>query len=71
MACTCAAAPFERNKAIQRKSSAWGGSSATTAAASAYVSLAADGDAKYLYEKFGFVETTPVTVNMEYIAPRS
>jgi GNAT superfamily N-acetyltransferase len=39
--------------------------------ASAYVSLAADGDAKYLYEKFGFVETTPVTVNMEYIAPRS
>ena len=38
--------------------------------ASAYVSLAADGDAKYLYEKFGFVETTPVTVNMEYIAPR-
>jgi GNAT superfamily N-acetyltransferase len=39
--------------------------------ASAYVSLAADGDAKYLYEKFGFVETTPATVNMEYIAPRS
>jgi len=39
--------------------------------ASAYVSLAADGDAKYLYEKFGFVETTPVTVNMEYLAPRS
>lgn len=38
--------------------------------ASAYVSLAADGDAKYLYEKFGFVETTPATVNMEYIAPR-
>ena len=38
--------------------------------ASAYVTLAADGDAKYLYEKFGFVETTPVTVNMEYIAPR-
>lgn len=38
--------------------------------ASAYVSLAADGDAKYLYEKYGFVETTPVTVNMEYIAPR-
>lgn len=38
--------------------------------ASAYVSLAADGDAKYLYEKFGFVETTPHTVNMEYVAPR-
>jgi GNAT superfamily N-acetyltransferase len=38
--------------------------------ASAYVSLGADGDAKYLYEKFGFVETTPHTVNMEYIAPR-
>lgn len=38
--------------------------------ASAYVSLAADGEAKYLYEKFGFVETTPATVNMEYIAPR-
>ena len=37
---------------------------------SAYVSLAADGDAKYLYGKFGFVETTPHTVNMEYIAPR-
>lgn len=39
--------------------------------ASAYVSLGADGDAKHLYEKFGFVETTPATVNMEYIAPRS
>ncbi|HEX5663663.1 MAG TPA: GNAT family N-acetyltransferase [Xanthomonadaceae bacterium] len=39
--------------------------------ASAYVSLAADGDAKYLYEKFGFLETTPHTVNMEYIAPRT
>ncbi len=38
--------------------------------ASAYVSLSADGDAKYLYEKFGFVDTTPDTVNMEYIAPR-
>jgi GNAT superfamily N-acetyltransferase len=34
---------------------------------SAYVTLAADGDAKYLYEKFGFVETTPHTVNMEYV----
>ena len=38
--------------------------------ASAYVSLGADGDAKYLYQKFGFVDTTPATVNMEYIAPR-
>lgn len=37
---------------------------------SAYVVLAADGDAKYLYAQFGFVETTPHTVNMEYIAPR-
>lgn len=33
---------------------------------SAVVSLAADGDAKYLYARFGFVETTPLTVNMEY-----
>lgn len=33
---------------------------------SAVVSLVADGDAKYLYEKFGFVETTPHSVNMEY-----
>lgn len=37
---------------------------------SAYVSLAADGDAKHLYAQFGFVDTTPVSVNMEYIAPR-
>jgi GNAT superfamily N-acetyltransferase len=34
---------------------------------SAYVSLVADGDAKHLYEKFGFVETAPVSVNMEYV----
>ncbi|WP_396616958.1 GNAT family N-acetyltransferase [Lysobacter soli] len=33
---------------------------------SAVVSLAADGDAKHLYAKFGFVETTPLSVNMEY-----
>ena len=33
---------------------------------SAVVSLAADGDAKHLYAKFGFVETTPFSVNMEY-----
>ena len=37
----------------------------------AYVTLAADGDAKHLYAKFGFVETAPVSVNMEYLAPRS
>lgn len=34
---------------------------------SAYVTLVADGDAKFLYAKFGFVETTPVSVNMEYV----
>jgi GNAT superfamily N-acetyltransferase len=34
---------------------------------SAYVNLVADGDAKYLYEKFGFAETAPAAVNMEYI----
>ncbi|HEY0506403.1 MAG TPA: GNAT family N-acetyltransferase [Lysobacter sp.] len=33
---------------------------------SAVVSLAADGDAKYLYAKYGFVDTTPHSVNMEY-----
>ncbi|MFE0499936.1 GNAT family N-acetyltransferase [Lysobacter soli] len=33
---------------------------------SAVVSLADDGDAKHLYAKFGFVETTPFSVNMEY-----
>lgn len=38
---------------------------------SAYVTLVADGEAKYLYAKFGFVETAPASVNMEYIvAPR-
>ena len=34
---------------------------------SAYVTLVADGDAKYLYSKFGFVESAPVAVNMEYV----
>lgn len=34
---------------------------------SAYVTLVADGDAKYLYAKFGFAETAPVSVNMEYV----
>ncbi len=39
---------------------------------SAYVNLVADGDAKYLYEKFGFAETAGVAVNMEYImGPRN
>ncbi|MDR0182770.1 GNAT family N-acetyltransferase [Lysobacter arvi] len=33
---------------------------------SAVVSLAADGDAKYLYARFGFAETAPFSVNMEY-----
>jgi GNAT superfamily N-acetyltransferase len=35
--------------------------------ASAYVNLVADGDAKYLYAKFGFAETAPHSVNMEYL----
>jgi GNAT superfamily N-acetyltransferase len=34
---------------------------------SAYVTLVADGDAKYLYAQFGFVESAPVAVNMEYV----
>ncbi len=34
---------------------------------SAYVTLVADGDARHLYAKFGFVETAPVSVNMEYV----
>jgi len=34
---------------------------------SAYVTLIADGDAKYLYAKFGFVESAPIAVNMEYV----
>ena len=34
---------------------------------SAYVTLVADGDAKFLYSKFGFVESAPVAVNMEYV----
>ena len=35
---------------------------------SAVVSLVADGDAKHLYARFGFVETAPFSVNMEYQA---
>jgi GNAT superfamily N-acetyltransferase len=39
---------------------------------SAYVSLVADGDAKHLYAKFGFIETAPASINMEYImGPRA
>ena len=39
---------------------------------SAYVTLVADGNARFLYSKYGFVETAPASVNMEYIvAPRS
>jgi GNAT superfamily N-acetyltransferase len=34
---------------------------------SAYVTLVADGEARYLYAKYGFVETAPASVNMEYI----
>jgi GNAT superfamily N-acetyltransferase len=34
---------------------------------SAYVTLIADGDAKYLYAQFGFVESAPIAVNMEYV----
>jgi GNAT superfamily N-acetyltransferase len=34
---------------------------------SAYVGLVADGDAKYLYEKFGFAEIGPAQVYMEYV----
>lgn len=38
---------------------------------SAYVTLVADGEARHLYAKYGFVETAPASVNMEYIvAPR-
>jgi GNAT superfamily N-acetyltransferase len=34
---------------------------------SAYVTLVADGDARHLYAKFGFRESAPQAVNMEYI----
>jgi hypothetical protein len=34
---------------------------------SACVTLVADGDAKYLYAKFDFAETAPVSVNMKYV----
>lgn len=39
---------------------------------SAYVTLVADGEARHLYAKYGFVETAPASVNMEYVvAPHS
>lgn len=39
---------------------------------SAYVTLVADGGARQLYAKYGFVETAPASVNMEYVvAPQS
>lgn len=34
---------------------------------SAFVTLVADGDAKHLYAKYGFVESAPAAVNMEYM----
>ncbi|GIH99593.1 GNAT family N-acetyltransferase [Planobispora takensis] len=34
------------------------------APSTAYVSLIADGDARHLYEKFGFTETAPASVGM-------
>lgn len=36
---------------------------------SAFVTLVADGDAKHLYAKYGFAESAPAAVNMEYVAP--
>ena len=36
------------------------------AAGSAYVCLFADGDARYLYEKFGFRATAPETIGMAW-----
>ncbi|MEV0236267.1 GNAT family N-acetyltransferase [Nonomuraea sp. NPDC050786] len=37
---------------------------AERAPATAYVSLIADGDARHLYEKYGFAETAPESVGM-------
>lgn len=33
----------------------------------AHISLLADGDAKHLYRQFGFVETAPASVGMDYV----
>lgn len=38
-----------------------------TAPPSAYVSLIADGDAKYLYEKFGFAPVAPKSIGMALV----
>ena len=35
----------------------------------AFVTLVADGDAKHLYARYGFAESAPAAVNMEYVAP--
>ena len=34
---------------------------------SAYITLVADGDARHLYAQFGFAETSPYSVYMEYV----
>lgn len=34
---------------------------------SAFVTLVADGDARHLYAKYGFAESAPHAVNMEYV----
>ena len=39
------------------------------AQSSAFVTLVADGDARHLYAKYGFAESAPAAVNMEYVAP--
>lgn len=50
-------------KDIVRRLTEW---IAAAAPSGAHVSLIADGDAKYLYGQFGFVETAPASVGMEY-----
>lgn len=37
---------------------------------SAYLSLIADGDAKYLYQKYGFKEVAPVSIGMSFKSER-
>jgi GNAT superfamily N-acetyltransferase len=39
------------------------------AESSAFVTLVADGAARHLYAKYGFAETAPAAVNMEYVVP--
>ncbi len=50
-------------KRIMRALDAW---LRANAPLSSNVSLFADGDAKYLYAQFGFVETGPASVGMDY-----